>query len=170
MTRLAALWLVAVVLMATVAWEIDGAPQADVMPARQHAVVAASALTASAIDRSTDWVATVLARPLFSPDRRPGAEITTAGAGQAGLPRLTAILVGPFGRSAIFAADSRKPVVVQEGARIDAYTVKAIDAAEVRVVGPDGVRVLYPAFQSAATSNQGAVAPQRRFGQAALPR
>ena len=172
MTRLLGLWLIAAGLLAVVGWEITAAPQADVMRERRPAVTEAVAVPEPATDLTEEWVAKILGRPLFSPDRRPDLEATTAGAGSSGLPRLTGILVGPFGRAAIFDADSRKSIVVPEGARVNAYTVKAIDAAQVRVVGPDGVRVLYPAFQSAPVGDQGTAAPQRRFGQAAaaLPR
>ncbi len=169
MTRLTALWLTAAGLLAVLAWEISGSPQEDVVPARSPATAVTAPPEPGEIS-TREWVATVLARPLFSPDRRPAVATATAGAGLSGLPRLTGIMVGPFGRSAIFAADSHKPIIVQEGARIAAYTVKTIDAAEVRVVGPDGMRVLHPAFEPAATGDQAVLAPQRRIGQAALPR
>ena len=64
-----------------------------------------SALSSAVADHAHDWVVTVLARPLFSPDRRPPADTVIVASGRTvpGLPRLAAILVGPFGRSAIFA-------------------------------------------------------------------
>ena len=99
----------------------------------------------------------LLARPLFSPDRRPTADAVTVASGRTvpGLPRLAGILVGPFGRSAIFATNGAKPIVVQEGGRVAAYTIKSIEATQVRLLGPDGAQVLYPSFEPAA-------APARR--------
>jgi len=107
----------------------------------------------------------VLARPLFSPDRRPPADAVTVASGRTvpGLPRLAGILVGPFGRSAIFAINGAKPIVVQEGGRVAAYTIKSIEATQVRLLGPDGAQVLYPSFEPAA-------APARRPAQAPLSR
>jgi hypothetical protein len=61
-------------------------------------------------------------------------------------------MFGPFERSAIFAPDGAKPIVAQEGARIAGYTVKAIEATQVRLIGPSGSTVLYPTFAAAAAS------------------
>ena len=80
-----------------------------------------------------------------------------------GLPRLAGILVGPFGRSAIFATNGAKPIVVQEGGRVAAYTIKSIEATQLRLLGPDGAQVLYPSFEPAAS-------PARRPAQAPLSR
>ena len=170
MTRLLALWLVAAGLLALVVWEAADTQPADIAPMSQRPTEAAAKLPASDADLTGKWVATALARPLFSPDRRPSVEAATADSSLPGLPRLTAIMVGPFGRSAIFAVDGQKPIVVQEGAKIASYTVKGIDVAQVRVVGPDGARVLYPTFESAPATGQSALPPQQRIGQAALPR
>ena len=41
---------------------------------------------------------------------------------------------------------------VQEGARIAGYTVKAIEATQVRLIGPNGNVVLHPTFAAAAAS------------------
>ena len=169
MTRLAGLLAVAMGLVAVIAWEVSGTSPSDVAPTPRQ-IAAHVASPAKDVDRTQEWVATVLARPLFSPDRRPAMEATAAATtGLPGLPRLAGIMVGPFGRSAIFAGD-RKPIVVQEGARIDAYTVKAIDAAQVRLLGPDGMRVLYPTFQQSGSAAIATAVPARRLGQAALPR
>jgi hypothetical protein len=102
-------------------------------------------------DRGQEWVATILARPLFSRDRRP---LTTPGqnatAAATGMPRLTGILVSPFGRTAIFAAaDGGKPIVVSEGSHIGRYVVQSIDVGQVTMIGPEGERMLRPAFDNA---------------------
>jgi hypothetical protein len=143
------------------AWEIGAfAPDSDpVVP--QHAVATATAPEATPPDHVNEWVASILARPLFSPDRRPPAEGSiVAGTELAGLPRLSGVLVGPFGRSAIFSPDGGKPIVVAEGARIAAWTVQAIQANAVEIVGPDGKRTVHPTFGNMPAA-AGPVGPQR---------
>ncbi|HQT77823.1 MAG TPA: hypothetical protein PLD10_12285 [Rhodopila sp.] len=89
------------------------------------------------------WVADILSRPLFSPDRRP---META-AGVVGLSRLTGIIVDGTRRIAIFAAGpGGKPVTVEVGSRIARYDVRAISHAGVTLFGPDGRFVIHPAF------------------------
>jgi hypothetical protein len=138
-------------LAAVVALEVINAPQGTVgsLPSRA-AAIPPSAKSVSA-DHSGEWVSSILARPLFSPDRRPSSA-AAAVAGLPGLPRLSGIMFGPFERSAIFAPDGAKPIVAQEGARIAGYTVKAIEATQVRLIGPSGSTVLYPTFAAAAAS------------------
>lgn len=100
-------------------------------------------------DQREKWLSTALARPLFTPDRRPPAAAVPIAA-SADIPRLSGILVTPFGRSAIFAPpNSSKPMVVTEGTVLGPYTVKAITPDEVTVVGPSGARSLRPAFDPA---------------------
>jgi hypothetical protein len=119
--------------------------------------------------RTRAWAATALARPLFSPDRRPASgTVATASGTTRGLPRLTGTLVGPFGRSAIFAADP-KPVIVSEGDRINGYTIQSIEPNEVQMIGPEGIQVLHPSFQSA-PARPTPPNPPPRLGQAALAR
>ena len=93
---------------------------------------------------SAQEVATMLARPLFTPDRRPaeaGGDATT------GLARLTGVVVTAAGKTAIFAGSvDGRPLVVPEGARIGQYVVASIEADAVTIIGPDGRRVLHPTF------------------------
>ena len=172
MTRLSGLLLVCTGLAGVIALEISHAPSGDVAPPQTRAARTIARTPQPATNRTRDWVTAVLARPLFSPDRRPAADAaSTAGSSLPGLPRLAGILVGPFGRSAIFAADDSKPIVVQEGGRIGAYTVKSIEMAQVRIVGPEGAQVLNPRFDQASNkSTTGALVPAHRSGQAPLPR
>lgn len=96
-------------------------------------------------DQAATWAQTALARPLFSPTRRPAA--AAAPGAPAGLPRVTAILVSPSGKSVIFAAgDGGKPVVAGEGSRVGAYQVQSIEVGRVTVLGPGGPQVLGPSF------------------------
>jgi hypothetical protein len=172
MNHLGAVVALAVGLVAIIGWEVGGAPPAGVTSSPPPAAPAASPASAPAVDREREWVATVLARPLFSPDRRPSPEAAAvATAGPNGLPRLTGTLVAPFERSAIFAAAGRDPIVVHEGARIDAYTVMSIEAGQVRLRGPEGTRILHPTFQPGADKTTGGSVPsQQLLGQAVVPR
>jgi hypothetical protein len=119
-------------------------------PRLRAAVAAADPTPARAPVALSKLVDKILARPLFSPDRRPpppapGGPAATATV--SGLPRLAGVLVGPFGRSAIFApASGGKPVTAAEGARLGAYTVQSIEIGQVTVQGPNGVQVLHPSF------------------------
>ena len=98
-------------------------------------------------ERRDERLAVILARPLFSPDRRP----TASGARSiSGLPRLAGIVVTGSRKVAIFAASpGGKPVVADEGGRLGAYEVKAIREDGVTVVGPEGAMVLRPLFDPA---------------------
>jgi hypothetical protein len=147
-------------LAAIVALEIASAPQDAVEPLPLHVGNVPSATSTQDADHSGEWVGTILGRPLFSPDRRPSSA-AAAVAGFPGLPRLSGIMVGPFGRSAIFAADGAKPLVVQEGARVVGYTVKAIEATQVRLAGPNGNVVLYPSFAAASAGRVTKAPPPR---------
>lgn len=171
MTRLSGMLLACAGLVGVIALEINDAQRGNVTPPQ---TLAATPLSPRSVapDHVRDWVAAVLARPLFSPDRRPAAApVSTASNRVPGLPRLAGILVGPSGRSAIFAADGSKPIVAQEGGHVGAYTIKAIETAQVQLAGPDGTRVLNPSFDSAPGKTAGTTAaPVRRPGQAPLPR
>jgi hypothetical protein len=85
----------------------------------------------------------VLARPLFSPDRRPAA--SSGARSVSGLPRLSGIIVTGGRKVAIFAAPG-KPIVAEEGLRIGVYDVTAISNSGVTVAGPEGTTVLRPLF------------------------
>ena len=96
------------------------------------------------------WTTTILARPLFSQSRRPAATVTS-GPQQ---PRLAGIVVGPAGRKAIFAGSGdNRGVVVAAGQQAGAWHVVAIDADSVRVLGPEGPRVLRPSRDDGAHSS-----------------
>ncbi len=98
-------------------------------------------------DNAGRRVVEVLARPLFSPGRRPAAQAAAAPpAAVAPLPRMTGVIVTPAGRRAIFVNGAGKPTVVTEGERIGAYAVQSIEAGRVTLAGPDGQRVVATAF------------------------
>jgi hypothetical protein len=151
MTRLTAALLGIAGLAAVVALEVANAPQGTVEALPSRAVALPPSAAEASVDHSGEWAATILGRPLFSADRRPSSA-ASAIASVPGLPRLSGIMVGPFGRSAIFAADGPKPLVAQEGARIAGYTLKAIEPTQVRLTGPQGNVVLYPTFATVAAA------------------
>ena len=110
-------------------------------------------LIAPAADRGA-LMDKVLARPLFSPDRRaPSAPVSVEQA-PAALPRLTGVLVDKHSGSAIFAAaGGSKALVAQVGGQVGNYTVESIKAGEVTLSGPGGTLVLKP--HSAAAPDTG---------------
>jgi hypothetical protein len=94
-----------------------------------------------------DFAATILARPLFRPDRHPfptgDQEVSTA---PVDLPRLTGILMSDDIKRAIFAPDGAdKAIVVAVGESVGDWRVQEIAADSVTMVGPDGTR-LRPKF------------------------
>ena len=110
------------------------------------AVVAAAALDG--------WVRTILERPLFSPSRRPGQ----AAVASTELPRLAGIIIGPEGARAIFAtAGDQRAIIAGPGGHAGPYLIRAVDHSGVAVVGPDGARLLRPAYdpETAARSAAG---------------
>jgi general secretion pathway protein N len=116
------------------------------------------------------WKASNLARPLFSRSRRPPPPLAPAFAAAAPPPlppRLTAVLVGPSGSSAMFVASgSAKPITVHEGGQVGPYRIRRISPGEVLVEAPDGEHLLHPAFAGPADRQpappQRAMAPPRQ--------
>jgi hypothetical protein len=136
------------VLSGTIAFEIAG-PHSQ--PSFQPAAIVAPVRDvqpgpAQAPDQHGPWLNDILARPLFSPDRRP------AGTGDVrGLPRLTGIIVSDSRRIAIFASGSDDhPIVREAGTRIGVYEIRAIDDTGVTVSGPAGTTIIRPLFDSGA--------------------
>ena len=98
-------------------------------------------------DQAARYVTAILARPLFSPTRRPDETAANEAAKATDLGRLTGVLVSPAGKSAIFVGPTGgKPIVVGEGGRIGEYVVRSIEAGAVTITGSEGQRVLHPAF------------------------
>ena len=135
------------------------APAVDAVAPRAAPAVSPPGQPAPGPDRIGPWVATILARPLFEPSRRPPAVEAAAGGAIAVLPRVTGVLVGPTGRSVIFAGSGNgRPLVAREGTRVGPFTVQSIDIGAVTILGPDGPRVLHPSFDTAAGTTAGSPA------------
>jgi hypothetical protein len=157
--------LLATVLTAAIVLELDDAPapagnETEGAPSRQKANVRPRAAAQGPSDRTDNWLTTALARPLFSPDRRPTDADLNSGTGTGSLPRLTGVVIGPFGQSAIFAAtNGGRPTVVAVGKTLGAYTVEKIEPGGVMVSGPDGRRQVSLAADAAERHDMAARLP-----------
>ncbi|HVJ51947.1 MAG TPA: hypothetical protein VM689_05760 [Aliidongia sp.] len=101
---------------------------------------------------TVQWVNTILARPLFSPTRRPDAapqqqQTASQDDGPSDLPRLSGILLLRDSKQAVFQpTGDQKPIVVAEGGDVSGWTVQSISATEVTLTGPGGTTTLEPKF------------------------
>jgi hypothetical protein len=111
-------------------------------PLRRPAPTAA--IAASRAPQLAQLVATTLARPLFSPTRRPPQQ--QDGSGNTGIAdmRLTGIVTEPGERLAIFAVTGAKPLVVQEGEEVSGWRIEGIAPDAVSLSGPGGTTTLRP--------------------------
>jgi hypothetical protein len=104
------------------------------------------------------WAESVLARPLFSISRRPPK--VQASAGTAAAPdqaRLSGILIGRFGKRAIFAPEGGgKPLVLGEGASVNESTIRSIEPNQVVLTSGT---VLIPSFDKNRVPSQPYVPP-----------
>jgi len=114
-------------------------------------------------DEAASWTATILARPLFRRDRRPALPPAAAALPAASLPRLTATLLGPFGKRAVFTLDGTT-VSAGEGGRIAVWKVTAIEAGLVTLTQAEDARALVLTFAAPKLSAPAtAVAASRPF-------
>jgi len=93
-------------------------------------------------------IAAILARPLFSPSRRPSQSNLGNAADDSGLAdsRLAGIVIEPGRRFAIFAPQGAKLLTVTEGETVSGWRVESISPHEVSLSGPDGTKTLQPKF------------------------
>jgi general secretion pathway protein N len=138
-----------IALVGTVAFELRGAdlqpPLAPITAAGAgRSTPAAAPAGVSVTDVDNLHVATILARPLFSPDRRP---LETGGEAEAGPGRLTGVMVTSTGKTAIFAGPANgRPLAVREGEHVGRDIIASISADAVTIVGSGGQRILHPSF------------------------
>ena len=116
-------------------------------------ILAPAEVMPGSADLGSGWVAAVLARPLFEPRRRP--PVIADGTPLQPLPRLAGVVVGPFGKRALFVgADGGNPHWVKEGDAIDSYVVQSIMSGQAILLGPGGQRVLRPTFDAGAVTTR----------------
>ncbi len=149
-------------LSGAVAWELAGPVHTARAPGPVRAKTEPPGPAAARPDDTPGDAVKILARPLFSPGRRPVAPNVVAEAAPPAsvLPRLTGVLVTAAGKSAIFAAEPRA-TVVQEGGRLGRFTVRSIRPGQVVVAGPDGLRTLQPSIDASRTAR---AAPPPQLG------
>jgi len=110
-----------------------------------------------------EQVETVLARPLFSPSRRPAdmpAGNLTADLGLERL-RLAGIITAPGRRLAIFADTDGKPLAVAEGQSVKGWQIESITPRRVSLSAAGGIVNLRP--QSSSASADPAAPPKLTF-------
>jgi hypothetical protein len=106
---------------------------------------AAPSTTRRQPDQPDDLVAAILARPLFSPSRRPAIGGTgDAGPGDLGANRLAGIVIEPDRRTAIFAVADAKPLILTEGESLSGWQIETITPTEVSLVSRHGTKRLQP--------------------------
>jgi hypothetical protein len=150
------IWLSAslgIVLAGVLAWQLTGVPAAPAPAAT--AAPTGQAPEAPATDEAeanrkmlSHAAAEALARPLFSPIRRPDAERRSiaAVAAPGGLPRLAGIIVAPGGRRALFVDSNSKIRSVAEGEIMGKFTIQRIQPGSVVLSDSDGERVIRTAY------------------------
>jgi hypothetical protein len=96
--------------------------------------------------RLDELLAAILARPLFSSNRRPPQTAAKDGATSSDLAdtRLTGIVTAPGRRVAIFAVNGAKPLTLTEGEDVSGWHIESITPREVSLTGPDGTKTLEP--------------------------
>ncbi|HEY0181885.1 MAG TPA: hypothetical protein VGC09_03670 [Rhodopila sp.] len=150
MKRLLALGCV--VLLAVITAEVVGGADTGADASRRAAAVRlfppAPKQTVEAAGSPDGWLAEVLARPLFAPDRKPLPGTTAA---DPGMPRLTGIIASADAKVAIFQpAGDAKPLVARFGEMVGGWEVAAISANAVNLRKQNAVVVLSPRFNGTA--------------------
>jgi hypothetical protein len=139
---LGALALLSAALVAAIALELTAAPA----PAPESAPPARTGdLPAAVADDTPTLVPIILARPLFSTDRRPKAAPSTGGEPTDELPRLAGIMIDGPQKHAIFQpSGDAKPITAVVGDQVAGWRVQQITVASVTLDGPGGTRTLEP--------------------------
>jgi hypothetical protein len=137
-----------------------------ITPAAQIAAIAPQPVQMPAAANDTDtaafaatWSQIALARPLFSPNRRPVAA-AVVDAAPVVMPKLSAIVVTSAGAKAIFVGDDGKPLILGVGGAVGGDTITSITPAGVVVTGPSGrttLRLQFGATDPAAPAAPAAI-------------
>jgi hypothetical protein len=73
--------------------------------------------------------------------------VTAAAAAE--FPRLSGVIVGPSGRSAIFTDSAGHARIATEGSPVGEFTIRTIAPGQVILTSSAGERVLHPSFPKA---------------------
>lgn len=152
---------IALALTGVLVWECSDVPSADVplpSPRLSTDMPIGRPETSEPPDahlyRVQTQFAAILARPLFSPSRKPPqvADAPHKSEPVPELPRLAGVLVSREGRQAIFApAAGGRAIVAEKGGYVGVFMISTIAAGEVTVLSPDGgTQVLRPKVDPAA--------------------
>ena len=160
------LWLAlgCIIFVAAIAAEFESGGGPTSLAGVQHArAVPAPRPSAARLAPPEALTAEALARPLFSPTRRPPSSDGPASAELAD-KRLAGIVISPQQRLAIFAVKGAKPLMLKEGAAIDGWQIETITSVDVSLRGPSGTRTLRPRMESYLASGANAAAGGTRAG------
>ncbi len=103
--------------------------------------------------------AAVLARPLFSPDRKPPHAAHAVHAGASTLPRLTGTIRTDSGVLAIFQPADGKPIVLGRGGAIAEWTISDVADGEVVLRRGESTSTLRLSYANAPVSPVQLAAP-----------
>ena len=121
-----------------------GGKMAIAVPKRPAPVLAAAApQRKEALDK---LVTVILARPLFSPTRRPAADSGGGANPDVALAdaRLTGIITQEKLRLAIFAIRGKKPLALSVGDSVSGWRIESISPKAIALRGPGGLRTVEP--------------------------
>ena len=104
-------------------------------------------------DGDARWSETILARPLFSPTRRPPRTVVSQTTAVVEKPRLAGVIIAAQGTGAIFVRQDGKPVFVSIGNRIGPYRIARIADGQVTVETATGTEILHPEFAQGASAS-----------------
>ncbi len=136
-----------IMLLAVLAWEL-ATPQARVTIT--PALPSAAKIINPAPPSPRGAVAILLARPLFSPLRRP-ASAAIQPVVQPLPPRLSGIVVTGSARYAIFVPSGGTPMIAAKGQLIGDFKIRAITTTQVILSGPNGILTLQTSSHGAAS-------------------
>ncbi|MBV8457206.1 MAG: hypothetical protein JO122_11395 [Acetobacteraceae bacterium] len=130
-----------------------GAPLPELTPEAKRAAPALPHNRPGLVqDRDARWSDTILARPLFSPTRRPAKIVGPQTTATVETPRLTGVVIAADGTGAIFVGPDTKPVFARIGDRIGPYKIAGIAEGQVTVETATGTEILHPEFAQASSA------------------
>lgn len=149
---------VCLVLAAVIIFELS-VKISDVAASLGEGQQAAAGSDDQPVEDADAMIASILERPIFSPDRRgppaPKNADSALSSSERSAPeirgRLEGVTIGPGEeRRAVFArGEGEKPLIVREGDDVDGWTVSSIESGRVLLTSTFGQRTVEPAFGTA---------------------